>query len=352
MLATLALLFSFNPLDAKSWKEAIDSDPDWYRSEEAHSYCEAVLAYQYPSGGWPKNHDMSHAPSATQKEKLAVYSRKGTIDNGATYSQIEFLAKYHSANQDPASREAAVRGFRFLLEAQYDNGGWPMFYPLLGSYHDNITFNDNAIAGVLNLLMDVRKGKKSYEFINDELRSELRLSLERGIQNVLDCQVRQNGKPTVWAAQHDPVTLRPAAARAFEPASLSGAESVELAKFLMRVSPPNQEIKDAIEGAMTWLDEHAIYGLELRYNEDKSDRFLVTAPDAPRMWARFYELETNRPIFTGRDSAIHYEFMEIERERRAGYAYYGTWAEKVLAKNYPEWRAKWINENGQLTTRN
>ena len=44
------------------------------------------------------------------------------------------------------------------------------------------------------------------------------------------------------------------------------------------------------------------------------------------------------PVFTGRDKVIHYDFNEIERERRTGYAYLGTWPAKLLAQDYPWWR--------------
>ena len=58
------------------------------------------------------------------------------------------------------------------------------------------------------------------------------------------------------------------------------------------------------------------------------------------LWARFYELETNRPIFIGRDKVIRDDFNEIERERRTGYNYLSDWPATLLAKDYPRWRAK------------
>ncbi|HWQ87156.1 pectate lyase [Brevundimonas sp.] len=48
------------------------------------------------------------------------------------------------------------------------------------------------------------------------------------------------------------------------------------------------------------------------------DARLVAAPDAVPLWARFYEPGTNRPIFVSRDSVVHYDIAEIERERRTG----------------------------------
>jgi len=37
------------------------------------------------------------------------------------------------------------------------------------------------------------------------------------------------------------------------------------------------------------------------------------------------------------DSVVHYTFAEIERERRNGYNYYGSWARSLLEQEYPAW---------------
>jgi PelA/Pel-15E family pectate lyase len=76
--------------------------------------------------------------------------------------------------------------------------------------------------------------------------------------------------------------------------------------------------------------------------EGKKDRRVVTAPAAEPIWARFYELGTNRPIFLGRDSTLRYTFAEIEYERRNGYAYHGNWSATLLAREYPRWREKQV----------
>jgi len=55
------------------------------------------------------------------------------------------------------------------------------------------------------------------------------------------------------------------------------------------------------------------------------------------LWARFYELGNNRPIFVSRDSQVHYQLREIENECRAGYAYAGTWPAELPAVEYPAW---------------
>jgi len=66
----------------------------------------------------------------------------------------------------------------------------------------------------------------------------------------------------------------------------------------------------------------------------------VKDPSAPPLWARFYDIETGRPFFCGRDGVKKSTFAEIERERRNGYAWYGNWGER-LAKDYAAWQIRW-----------
>jgi hypothetical protein len=37
---------------------------------------------------------------------------------------------------------------------------------------------------------------------------------------------------------------------------------------------------------------------------------------------------------------VHYDYNKIERERRVGYDYLGNWPVRLLAKDYPRWRAQ------------
>ena len=62
----------------------------------------------------------------------------------------------------------------------------------------------------------------------------------------------------------------------------------------------------------------------------------VADPDAPVLWARFYELGTQRPFFCDRDGVRKYDFNQIGKERRNGYSWYGSYGHDVL-KAYAEW---------------
>jgi PelA/Pel-15E family pectate lyase len=157
--------------------------------------------------------------------------------------------------------------------------------------------------------------------------------------------VVRGGVRTVWAAQHDETTFAPAWARKFEPPTLASAESVGVVRFLLGIERPGPDVVAAVEGAVAWFERVKITGLRV---EDVPaaglpkgrDRVAVPDPAAGPLWARFYELETDRPVFMGRDSVVHYRLDEIEHERRIGYAWYNTAARRLLEKDYPAWKQR------------
>ena len=95
---------------------------------------------------------------------------------------------------------------------------------------------------------------------------------------------------------------------------------------------------------MQWLRAVAMSGVRLERIRRPDNRTRAGSsskdPDTPPLWARFYELGTNRPLFLDRDSVYRYDFSEIGYERRSGYSYHGDWAAELLDEDYPRWRAK------------
>jgi len=57
---------------------------------------------------------------------------------------MKFLARMYNKTNNQEYKDSFNRGMKFILDAQYDNGGWPMFWPLRKGYYTHITFNDNA----------------------------------------------------------------------------------------------------------------------------------------------------------------------------------------------------------------
>ncbi len=326
-----------------SWREVLRQEQGWYGSTEAAAIARSVLLYQTESGGWPKNRDMTKAPDAAFLAETAYDHRDPTIDNDATTTQIQFLARVATAQDDAQARTAVLCGLDYLFAAQYPGGGFPQYFPLITGYYTHITYNDNAMVNALEVLRDVSTGASPYAFVDTPRRTKAADAVKRGVACILRTQVKQNGKLTVWCAQHDETTLAPAWARNFEPPSLSGEESVALVRFLMGIENPSAEVKAAIEGAMDWFEAVPVRGLRIDNSpgsDGKKDRHFLVDAKAPVHWARFYELGTNKPIFIGRDKVIRYDFNQIERERRTGYIYLSDWPAKLLSEEYPRWRSR------------
>ena len=73
-----------------------------------------------------------------------------------------------------------------------------------------------------------------------------------------------------------------------------------------------------------------------RYKKSKTERPLTKDPGATPLWARFYAIQSNRPIFSDRDGVVKFDIQEIGGERRGGYTWYGNWGEKV-ANGFAKW---------------
>lgn len=315
----------------------IRQDAAWYATPEARRIADTLIQYQSAEGGWPKNTDMMFAPVGPLNPEAG-----NTFDNEGTTLPLNFLARVISAGgETPARRAAFDRGLDYVFAAQSLNGGWPQFFPLRPGYYSHITFNDDAVVRILTLVSDVA-AKPAYAFVDPARRARAVQARAAGIDVILKTQVVQDGKLTVWCAQHDEVTLAPAPARRFEPASLSGYESVGITRFLMSISEPSPQVIAAVEGAVAWFKANGIPDIAVERFTDaqgQPDRRVVAAP-GQTLWARFYELGTNRPVFIGRDSVLRGSLAEIEQERRAGYNYYDASAAQLIARDYPAWRTR------------
>jgi len=328
-----------------TWSQCQDRPPAWYSSAEAVRVADQVLLYQRRTGGWPKNIDMARV--LTPAERQVIERAKGdtdsTIDNGATTTQLRFLARVYDATRADRFRASFRAGFDYLLAAQYPNGGWPQFFPLRSDYSRHITFNDDAMVRVMEVVRDTAAGAPPYAFVDSGRRARAARAVQRGTALILRAQVRVRGQLTAWCAQHDEVTLAPAKARTYEHPSLSGSETVGILSFLMSIPKPPPEVVAAVDAGIAWLRDVRLTGLRVETRKDASlpggfDRVVVKDPAAPPIWARFYEIGTNRPIFSGRDSVIRDEMAAIEHERRVNYAWYGYWPADLLARDYPRWK--------------
>ena len=338
---------------------------------------DSIVKYQMKSGGWPKNQDWL---KGVDPKEAALWKTTGigsTIDNGATVTEMEHLAaavnlvdmmmtenamwldKDLLNDERKAYCKAFTRGLDFLLNMQYDSGGFPQFYPPKNteSYTSQITFNDQAMVSALKLLRDVANGSTRFNGlrVDKSVKKKCQTAFERGIQCILFCQIRvdETGKvipfdtpgwrlgiPTVWCQQHDKDTFDPVKARAYELPSFSGhGETCAILELLMDLENPSAEVKMAVKAGVEWLKAHAMHDVALEHftNEDgKPDVRLVKHEGAQLLWARLYDLEKAEPLFCDRDGIPRKHLEDVGYERRNGYQWVGNGPQRVIER-YEKW---------------
>lgn len=334
---TIWLLALLAVLEGAAWgaggTRAYLNRPDaWYDGEEAARIAENILSWQSEPGGWPKNQDVTAVPFAGDRAELHP-----TFDNRATTDELRFLAHIYEETGRTKYRRAFERGYDHILKAQYPTGGWPQFYPPSTKYHRHITFNDDAMVRLLNFLRETCEEDR-YDFIGSRRRKAAVKAFRAGIDCILKCQIRVDGRLTAWCAQHDELDYSPRSARAFELTSISGSESAGIVRLLMSLDKPGPRVVTAVNGAAAWFEEVALHGI--RVDVKNGDRVIVEDASAPPLWARFYEIGSNRPIYCGRDGVKKYGLDEIDSERRNGYSWLGNWPRRLMDKEYPAWKKR------------
>ena len=323
-----------------------------YRPEQVREIVTNILLFQRTNGGWPKDYDMLAILTPEQRARVVATKERNdtSFDNGNLHSQVSYLAHACAVGREAAWRDACLRGLDFIFAAQYANGGIPQRHPNPEGFHAHITFNDYAMIGCMNVLKDAAEPAAHFAWLDSARRERAADAVGRGVDCILKCQIRVNGKLTGWCQQHDENTFEPRPGRTFELASICPQDTVLTLRFLMRLETPSKDVVRAVDSAAAWLRQAQLSGVRVQRVKSTAVSFerhdadfdveVQDDPNASPIWARHYEIGSNRPIFAGRDGVKRYALADIERERRTGTAWYGPWPQKFLEREYPEWRAK------------
>lgn len=318
----------------------------FYASAQGRQLADVVLAYQNADGGWPKIDRDINMLRPINTAHLSGVKAKSTIDNDSTMKQVRLLGRAYEAFGDERYRKGFERGLDYLLAAQLENGGWQQFWPAPIGYKQRITFNDDAIANVLEVMRDISTRSADFRFVDSARHARATAAFERGVALILRTQLVVAGRKTGWCAQYDENTLEPARGRAFELASISGHESVNVVRFLMSLDKPSPAVIAAVESAVSWFDAARMPGIRRLKREDRTlengfDYVIQRDPAAPPIWARFYDLTKGEPLFTSRDGVPRKTFEEVAYERRVKYNWFTTLPAELLERDYPQWAQQW-----------
>lgn len=274
-----------------------------YYLEAAREAAHVLVEGQLQSGGWA--HRIELAPEDRRRYAYRVDPESQgidttTLDDGSTQRAIQFLMDFDRAVDfsDEAVHEAVIYALDRLVGAQYPNGAWPQHFDgpnetpaskeARASYPENwsrtwreqdyrgyYTFNDNAIAEVITTLI------RAAEVYDEPRYLE---AAEKGGDFILRAQLPE--PQPGWAQQYDK-QMKPAWARKIEPPAVTGGESLGAIRSLIRLyrATGKDEYMEPIPRALAYFRRSQL-------------------PDGTL--ARFYELETNRPLYVTRDYELSY----------------------------------------------
>jgi len=271
--------------------------------EAARAAADALIWGQLATGGWDYLIDF-------QGEAKWRYRHEGpqdtggssycTFDDDVTQRATRFLIAMDGVLREEAYHEAALYALDFILESQFDNGAWPQWYPLKGGYSDMYTFNDGAINDCITTMLE------AYAMYGDERYLH---SAKRGGDFIILSQIDE--PQPGWAQQYH-WNMSPGWARSYEPPAVCSADTANNIDSLLDLYlfTGNESYLERIPAAIRWLNQSQI-GKDL--------------------WARFYELGTNRPLYCDRDYKLTYNLSEVSEERRTGYSWQGAYAKASIA---------------------
>jgi PelA/Pel-15E family pectate lyase len=297
--------------------------------EAAKAAGECLLQGQLRSGGW--NASIEFAPEARARFAYRVDPPRKkrqfnvtTFDDDKTQSALRFLARLDQALgfQDARVHEAITFALDAVLKAQFPNGAWPQGYDAFpdpsqypvkpasypeawprkhpgGDYWVYYTFNDNAIGDTIDALLMAADVYREPRYREAALKA-----------GEFTLQAQMPDPQPAWAQQYD-FDMHPVWARKFEPPAISGGESQGILRALLRlyVETGDRKFLQPVPRAVAYLRRSAL-------------------PDG--QLARFYELQTNKPLYLTRQ----YELTYDDRDMPTHYAFKVASSLEELSRQY------------------
>jgi len=313
------------PLVGMAYIEAYAATGDRYYLEAARATALAIVSGQHCSGGW--DYFIEFDPTERKKypyradgpcRDMSTYpgNPMSSLDDNETQAVMRFLARVDKALgfKDAKIHEASRYAFDSLIKAQYPNGAWPQrfnrppdpakhpekqaSFPKSWSwkwpgsgYQSHYTFNDNSISDMIDAYLE---GARIYN------EPRYLAAAEKGGAFMLLAQMPE--PQPAWAQQYD-ADMHPAWARNFEPPSVSGGESQGVMRTLLVLyrETGNRKYLEPLPRAIAYLKRSALPPVE-KPSEIRL-RALAGRPDR-MVLARFYELETNRPLYITKGTRV------------------------------------------------
>ena len=311
------------PLVALAYLDAYAATADAYYLDAARDVARALVKGQYCSGGWDyyiefdpsKRAEFPYrADGGCAKRAASGTERPTTLDDNVTQAAVRVLMRIDRelGFKDAPIHEAARFALDSLVKAQYPNGAWPQRYSQFpapsdfpvkrasypaswarkwpgASYYTHYTFNDNSIVDAMDAMLEAARIYNEPRYL---------AAAEKGGEFILLAQMPE--PQPGWAQQYDR-DMHPAWARQFEPPSITGGESQSALRALLLLyrETGNRKYLEPIPRALAYYKRSM-----LPEAGTPSEIRRRTCPGSTPCVARFYELQTNRPLYITKGTRV------------------------------------------------
>lgn len=277
--------------------DAYRATADEYYYDAAVEVALSLIAAQHPSGGWNYLYDFAGEASARRwydtigkngwrLEEFHHYYGNATFDDAGTAEASQFLLRMTLERDDERFAAALEKAIRFILDSQYENGGWPQRFPFVEDapalhgrpdYTRYITFNDDVAGENIKFLLMV------WQTMGDQRAMD---SITRAMR--VFAATQQPAPQAGWGLQHTLDDLAPIGARSYEPDALvthTTAGNISLMLDFYEWTGDMQFL-DRIPEAVDWLESVRLSGDEIKM--------------PGREFPTFIEFGTNRALINHR----------------------------------------------------
>jgi len=296
------------PSVGAAFLQAYEATGDYEYLELALATGRAIAKGQLRSGGWAQVVYLEKP----EKGRMGNYRKRtggewnqSSLDDNQTQSAILFLVELDRVlgHRDEEINETAQFALAALLAAQLPNGGFPQGwreparsfvtakanYPQydwksegrLKNYWDYSTLNDGLVGDVAEVFI------RAFDVYHDERY----LNALKRLGDFLLLAQMPDPQPA-WCQQYND-SMQPIWARKFEPPAIAGSESQDAMLTLLRIAEVSRDRKylEPIPRALRYFREKCLL--------------------ADGRLARFYELQTNRPLYMDKQYQLSYDDSQV-----------------------------------------
>lgn len=299
------------PTVGLAYLAAYDATGEPFYLQAAMEAGQALLYGRLQSGCWTNSIDFDpKGKTAAYRNGKGIGRNFSTLDDGISQTALQFLMKLDQATgfRNQLVHSETLSALKAFLAAQHSNGAFPQGWDEVAqtsrpqrratfpkydwktegrikNYWDMATLNDRMAGTITQTLLTAHR---IYESGRAEHEQTYLPRLRRFGDFLIAAQLPE--PQPGWAQQYND-EMNPIWARRFEPPAVAGRESQDVISSLLVIAEVTGEAKylEPIPSALSWLQRSQLPNGQL---------------------ARYYELQTNRPLYmtrSGKQYSLTYD---------------------------------------------